>query len=44
MNRALLESDPHAVLEGMLIGGYATGASQGVSSTCALNIRWQWSA
>lgn len=30
MNRALLESDPHAVLEGMLIGGYATGATQGI--------------
>jgi NADH:ubiquinone oxidoreductase subunit F (NADH-binding) len=24
-----MESDPHAVLEGMAIGGYATGASQG---------------
>lgn len=30
MNRALLESDPHAVLEGMLIGGYATGAKHGI--------------
>lgn len=30
MNRALLESDPHSVLEGMLIGGYATGTSRGV--------------
>ncbi len=30
MNRTLLESDPHAVLEGMLIGGYATGAGTGV--------------
>jgi len=30
MNRALIESDPHAVLEGMLIGGYTTGASQGI--------------
>ncbi|MFH1382774.1 MAG: NADH-quinone oxidoreductase subunit NuoF [Chloroflexota bacterium] len=29
MNRALLESDPHAVLEGMLIGSYAIGATQG---------------
>jgi len=29
MDRALLESDPHAVLEGMLIGAYAIGASQG---------------
>ena len=29
MDRALLEGDPHAVLEGMLIGAYAIGASQG---------------
>ena len=29
MNRLLLETDPHAVLEGMLIGGYAVGSSQG---------------
>ncbi len=29
MNRALLESDPHAVLEGMLIGGHALGARTG---------------
>ncbi|MBN1313324.1 MAG: NADH-quinone oxidoreductase subunit NuoF [Anaerolineae bacterium] len=29
MNRSLLEGDPHAVLEGMLIGGYAIGASHG---------------
>ena len=30
MNRALLEGDPHAVLEGMLIGGYAIGAREGI--------------
>jgi NADH-quinone oxidoreductase subunit F len=30
MNRALIESDPHAVLEGMMIGGYAIGARQGI--------------
>ena len=30
MNRALLESDPHAVLEGLLIGGYAAGANRGI--------------
>jgi NADH:ubiquinone oxidoreductase subunit F (NADH-binding)/(2Fe-2S) ferredoxin len=30
MNRALLESDPHAVLEGILIAGYTVGASQGI--------------
>lgn len=29
MNRNVLESDPHAVLEGMLIAGYAIGASIG---------------
>jgi NADH-quinone oxidoreductase subunit F len=29
MNRAVLEGDPHSVLEGMLIGAYAIGASEG---------------
>lgn len=29
MNRSLLEGDPHAVLEGMLIAGFAIGAQQG---------------
>jgi bidirectional [NiFe] hydrogenase diaphorase subunit len=29
MNRSVLESDPHRVLEGMTIAGYAVGASQG---------------
>jgi NADH-quinone oxidoreductase subunit F len=29
MNRSVLEGDPHAVLEGMLIGAYAIGASEG---------------
>jgi len=29
MNRSLLEGDPHSVLEGMLIAGYAIGASTG---------------
>ena len=29
MDRAVLEGDPHAVLEGMLIGAYAIGAEQG---------------
>ena len=29
MNRSLLEGDPHAVLEGMLIAGYAIGANLG---------------
>ena len=30
MDRSLLEGDPHAVLEGMMIGGYAIGAQAGV--------------
>ena len=30
MDRSLLESDPYSVLEGMLIGGRATGATQGI--------------
>ncbi len=30
MNRTLLESDPHSVLEGMTIGGYTMGASEGI--------------
>lgn len=29
MDRSVLESDPHAVLEGMAIAGYAIGAKQG---------------
>ena len=30
MNRNEIESDPHSVLEGMIIGAYATGASNGI--------------
>ena len=30
MNRNEIESDPHALLEGMIIGGFVTGASHGV--------------
>ena len=29
MDRALMEGDPHSVIEGMIIGGYAVGANQG---------------
>ena len=29
MNRSLIEGDPHCVLEGLIIAGYAIGASQG---------------
>jgi NADH:ubiquinone oxidoreductase subunit F (NADH-binding) len=30
MDRSLLEGNPHSIIEGMLIGAYATGANQGV--------------
>jgi NADH-quinone oxidoreductase subunit F len=30
MNRNEIESDPHALLEGMIIGGYLTGAAEGI--------------
>jgi NADH:ubiquinone oxidoreductase subunit F (NADH-binding)/(2Fe-2S) ferredoxin/Pyruvate/2-oxoacid:ferredoxin oxidoreductase delta subunit len=30
MDRALLEGDPHLVIEGMIIGAYAIGANQGI--------------
>jgi NADH-quinone oxidoreductase subunit F len=30
MDRSLLEGNPHRVLEGMLIGGFAIGASEGI--------------
>ena len=29
MDRAVLESDPHRVIEGLIIGGYAIGANYG---------------
>ena len=29
VNRTLMESDPHCIIEGMIIGAYATGASYG---------------
>lgn len=29
MDRSLLEGDPHRIIEGMVIGGYATGADEG---------------
>jgi NADH:ubiquinone oxidoreductase subunit F (NADH-binding)/NAD-dependent dihydropyrimidine dehydrogenase PreA subunit/(2Fe-2S) ferredoxin len=29
MDRAIMEGDPHAVIEGMIIGGYAMGAHKG---------------
>lgn len=30
MDRSILEGDPHGVIEGMMIGGYAMGASEGI--------------
>jgi NADH-quinone oxidoreductase subunit F len=30
MDRSLLEGNPHAIIEGMLIGAFATGATEGV--------------
>ena len=30
MDRSVLEGDPHSVLEGMIIGGYAMGATEGI--------------
>lgn len=30
MNRSVLEGNPHSILEGMLIGAYATGATKGI--------------
>jgi len=29
MNRSVIEGDPHSIVEGMIIGGYAMGARQG---------------
>ena len=43
MDRSVLESDPHRVLEGMAIAAYAVGASK-ATSTFAPNIRWPWRA
>ncbi|MHA1917556.1 MAG: NADH-ubiquinone oxidoreductase-F iron-sulfur binding region domain-containing protein [Candidatus Ranarchaeia archaeon] len=30
MNRSILEGDPHRIIEGMIIAGYATGSSHGI--------------
>jgi len=30
MDRSLMEGDPHSVVEGMIIGGYAVGAASGI--------------
>ena len=41
MDRAVMEGDPHAVLEGMIIGGFRHRRQPGLSSTCATNIPWR---
>ena len=38
MDRSILEGDPHALLEGMLIGAYAIGAE-----TCMIYVRAEYS-
>ena len=43
MDDALLEGNPHSVLEGMIIGAYAMGA-QRATSTCARSTQWPSSA
>ena len=30
MNRNEIEGDPHSLIEGMIIGGYVTGATEGI--------------
>ncbi len=30
MDRSVLEGNPHSIIEGMLIGAFATGATEGV--------------
>ena len=30
MDRSVLEGNPHSIIEGMIIGAYATGATEGV--------------
>lgn len=30
MDRSILEGDPHSVIEGMMIAGYAIGATKGL--------------
>lgn len=37
MDRSLMEGNPHAVLEGLMIGAYAVGAREGV-----IYVRWEY--
>ena len=34
-DRSLLENNPHGVIEGMMLAGYATGACRGIAYLCA---------
>ena len=34
MDRSVLEGNPHSIIEGMMIGAYATGATEGVIYVC----------
>ncbi len=40
MDRSAIEGDPHTIVEGMAIGGYASEPARG-SSTSARNTRWR---
>jgi NADH:ubiquinone oxidoreductase subunit F (NADH-binding) len=40
MDRSAIEGDPHTVLEGMIIAGYAIGAAKRASSISAPSTRW----
>jgi bidirectional [NiFe] hydrogenase diaphorase subunit len=44
MDRSVLESDPHRVLEGMAHCWLCRGRATKGTSTCAANIRWPWPA
>ena len=41
MDRSVLEADPHAVLEGMIIAAKAIGAHQGLYLLPGPNIPWR---
>ena len=43
MDRAILEGDPHSVIEAMIIGGYAIVLPKD-TFTVGQNIRLRWSA
>ena len=39
-DRVLIDSNPHQILEGMAIAGYATGASTGAVRSLPVALRW----